>query len=166
MIEFIKMIYEISKEWIKDIFQNKIRLIASGSAPLNVKTFKEWHDITGYTILERYGMTEIGLGLTNPYVETADKKRVAGCVGRPYGETRVRIVAPNDDETDSKHVLIETYKDEDKLVKQGVDLFGELQIKGKMVFKEYHGKPDKTKETFSDDGWFKTGKLFPRVFFP
>ena len=49
-----------------------------------------------------------------------------------------------DDEMDSKHVLIETYKDEDKLVKQGVDLFGELQIKGKMVFKEYHGKPDKT----------------------
>lgn len=139
------------------MFQNKIRLIASGSAPLNVKTFKEWHDITGYTILERYGMTEIGLGLTNPYIETGDAKRVAGCVGRPYGETRVRIVAPNEEDVDSKHVLVESYKDEDVLVQPRAELFGELQVKGRMVFKEYHGKPEKTKETFSDDGWFKTG---------
>ena len=49
-----------SKEYIKDIFKNKIRLVASGSAPLNVKTHHEWNEITGYSILERYGMTEIG----------------------------------------------------------------------------------------------------------
>lgn len=104
-------------------------------------------------------MTEIGLGLTNPYVETGDNKRVAGCVGRPYGETRVRIVAPNEEDVDSKHVLIESYKGEDVLVQPKAEMFGELQVKGKMVFKEYHGKPEKTKETFSDDGWFKTGNF-------
>jgi long-subunit acyl-CoA synthetase (AMP-forming) len=38
------------------------------------------------------------------------------------------------------------------------EIFGELQIKGSMVFKEYLNKPDQTKETFTQDGWFKTGK--------
>lgn len=147
-----------SKEYIREAFKNKIRLVASGSAPLNVKTFNEWYDITGYDILERYGMTEIGLGLTNPYRETDNRKRVAGCVGRPKGETYVRIVEPNNDENmDSKHVLVESYKEKDTLYTEEKNLVGELQIKGEMVFKEYHEKPDKTKETFSDDGWFKTG---------
>lgn len=63
--------------------------MTSGSAPLNVKTYNEWKQITGYSILERYGMTEIGLGLSNVYKETDTVKRVAGAVGRPYGETRV-----------------------------------------------------------------------------
>jgi len=147
-----------SNDYVKEVFKNKIRLIASGSAPLNVKTYNEWNEITGYKILERYGMTEIGLGLTNVYKETPDKKRMAGCVGRPYGQTWVRIVEPNEDENmDSKHVLIESYKGEDVIYKENSELIGELQVKGDMVFKEYHGKPVQTKETFTDDGWFKTG---------
>jgi len=68
------------------------RLITSGSAPLNIKTHIEWNQITGYSILERYGMTEIGLGLSNVYRETDTVKRVAGAVGRPYGETTVNIL--------------------------------------------------------------------------
>ncbi len=67
-----------SRDYIKKIFKEKIRLVASGSAPLNVKTYSEWSEITGYKILERYGMTEIGLGLSNPYIETATKQRVPG----------------------------------------------------------------------------------------
>jgi len=145
-----------SADYIKNIFKKKIRLIASGSASLNVKTYDEWNEITGYKILERYGMTEIGLGLTNPYEETDSKKRVAGCVGRPYGETSVRIVEPNSD-VDSKHVVVESRLDEDIINDQNKELFGELQIKGNMVFREYLGKPVQTKETFADDGWFKTG---------
>lgn len=135
-------------------------MIASGSAPLNIKTYNEWNELTGYKIVERYGMTEIGLGLTNVYEETEQKKRVAGCVGRPYGETWVRIVAPNEDNNrDSKHVLIESHRDEDIIFKENEELFGEIQIKGNMVFKEYHDKPAQTKETFTDDGWFKTGSI-------
>lgn len=106
-------------------------------------------------------MTEIGLGLTNPYRETAESKRVAGAVGRPYGETTVRIVEAHDSNDESKHVVVESYLNNDKIY-AGNDksLVGELQIKGDMVFKEYHGKPTQTKETFTDDGWFKTGKIF------
>ncbi len=125
---------------------------------MNVKTYNEWNEITGYKILERYGMTEIGLGLTNVYEETPARTRMAGCVGRPYGETWVRIVEANDDvNMDSKHVLVESYKDSDVIVRGEAELVGELQIKGDMVFKEYHGKPVQTRETFTDDGWFKTG---------
>ncbi|RNA18844.1 acyl- synthetase family member mitochondrial [Brachionus plicatilis] len=142
--------------YIKDVFKSKIRLVVSGSAPLNVKTHREWNEITGYNILERYGMTEIGLGLSNPFVETEDRKRVAGAVGRPFGNTNVRIVEPNDT-LDSKHVLVESGPDFDKIFDQSKSLFGELQIKGDMVFKKYLNKPEQTKETFSDDGWFKTG---------
>ncbi|CAF0935488.1 unnamed protein product [Brachionus calyciflorus] len=143
-------------DYIKEIFRSKIRLIVSGSAPLNVKTHREWDEITGYKILERYGMTEIGLGLSNPYIESGDRKRVAGAVGRPYGNTRVRIVEPNED-LDSKHVLVESGPDDDKFFEKSEFLFGELQVKGDMVFREYLNKPLQTKETFSDDGWFKTG---------
>lgn len=142
-----------------------MRLIVSGSASLTVKTSEEWESITGYRILERYGSTEIGLGLSNPYVESADRKRLAGAVGRPYGNTLVRIVEPHDDkDVDSKHVLIESDSNEDRVFRLGKDkrYFGELQIKGDMVFREYLNKPKQTKETFSDDGWFKSGK---RAFF-
>lgn len=145
-------------EYVKWIFKNKMRLVVSGSAPLNVKTYREWNEITGYKILERYGMTEIGLGLSNPFIETDTSKRVAGAVGRPYGNTRVRIVEPNQD-LDSKHVLVESGSDDDLFFKDKL-IFGELQVKGDMVFKEYLNKPVQTKETFSDDGWFKTGWYF------
>ena len=49
---------EYSKQRIKEIFERKIRLLVCGSAPLNVKTYAEWTDITGYKLLDRYGMSE------------------------------------------------------------------------------------------------------------
>jgi malonyl-CoA/methylmalonyl-CoA synthetase len=140
-----------------------MRLIGSGSASLNVKTSEDWERITGYRILERYGSTEMGLGLSNPYRETETQKRMAGAVGRPYGNTKVRIVEPNEEDNDSKHVLVESDQLNDKIVKIGQDkrFFGELQVKGDMIFKEYLNKPKQTKETFSNygHGWFKTGLL-------
>ena len=147
-------------QYIKTIFKNKIRLVVAGSAPLNVKTHREWNEITGYNILERYGMTEIGLGLSNPYVETKEWKRVAGAVGRPFGNTLVRIVEPNDDGKDENHVLVVSDPHSDTLqnnAQNKEEIFGELQIKGDMIFREYLNKPAQTKETFTSDGWFKTG---------
>ena len=148
-----------SSEHVKWIFKNKMRLIVSGSAPLNVKTHREWNEITGYNILERYGMTEIGLGLTNPLVETPSFKRTAGAVGRPYGNQKVRIVEPNSDGLDENHVLVESDLKTDTFYNkaESKSIFGELQVKGDMVFREYLNKPVQTKETFSNDGWFKTG---------
>ena len=99
------------------------------------------------------------MGLSNPY---DIEKRVTGTVGRPYGQTWVRVVdAKAPEGQDQNHVLIESNMTEDKFFK-GTDkskepIIGELQIKGSMVFKKYHNKPAQTKESFTEDGWFKTG---------
>ena len=65
-------------KYVSDILNKKMRIIGSGSAPLNVKTYNDWLSLTNYRLLERYGMTEIGMALTNPYTETSEKKRIGG----------------------------------------------------------------------------------------
>ena len=135
---------------IEHTLKQKMRLIASGSAPLNVKTFNDWFDVTKYSIVERYGMTEIGMALSNSLDEN---KRIGGTVGRPIGDVKVRLV---DVENDEK-VLIESFKDDDIYYQDSNHLFGELQIKGPNVFREYLNKPDQTEISFTKDGWFRTG---------
>ena len=114
----------------------KFRLMVSGSAALPVTVMEKWKKISGHTLLERYGMTEIGMGLSNPY----DGERKAGYVGMPLPGVQVRLVN-------------ETYKDAAK------DEAGEIIIKGENVFHEYWNKPEATKESFTQDGWFKTGDV-------
>lgn len=63
---------------VSGTLNKKMRIIGSGSAPLNVKTYNDWFSLTNYRLLERYGMTEIGMALTNPYTETSEKKRIGG----------------------------------------------------------------------------------------
>lgn len=65
-------------KFVSDTLNKKMRIIGSGSAPLNVKTYNDWFSLTNYRLLERYGMTEIGMALTNPYTETSEKKRIGG----------------------------------------------------------------------------------------
>ncbi len=112
-----------------------MRLMVSGSAALPVSTLADWEEITGHVLLERYGMTEIGMALSNPLLGA----RVAGHVGQPLPNMDVRRV-------DSS----------------GQDLAdevpGEIQVRGPGVFHEYWGKPDATAEAFVD-GWFKTGDV-------
>jgi malonyl-CoA/methylmalonyl-CoA synthetase len=66
----------------------KLRLMVSGSAALPVPTLERWREITGHTLLERYGMTEIGMALSNPLVG----ERRPGFVGRPLPRVEVRLV--------------------------------------------------------------------------
>jgi malonyl-CoA/methylmalonyl-CoA synthetase len=151
--EFAKA-YPVDK--VQRILKNKMRIIGTGSAALNVKTYMDWYNITNYPILERYGMTEIGMALSNPYKETDKSKRIAGTVGRPCGDqVQVRIMKEN------QKVLVQSDEKEDKIFvdTKSEDIFGELQVKGNVVFKEYYGKPEQTRETFTQDGWFKTGFL-------
>ena len=133
------------------ILNKKMRIIGSGSAANNVKTYNEWFDLTNYKLLERYGMTEIGMAISNPYMESNVFKREAGCVGRPCTNCQVRIV--NND----GHVLIESDETIDNIYSQNDDIFGELQINGPILFKEYFNKKEQTNLSFTQDGWFKTG---------
>jgi malonyl-CoA/methylmalonyl-CoA synthetase len=110
-----------------------LRLMVSGSAALPVSTLERWKEITGHTLLERYGMTEIGMAISNLYRGT----RVPGSVGRPLPGVEVRL-------TD------ESGQD----VRAGAP--GEIEVRGPNVFLEYWRKPEATREAFRD-GWFRTG---------
>ena len=113
-----------------------IRLFVSGSAPLLAETFEEFRARTGQAILERYGMTETGMITSNPL----DGARVGGTVGRPLPGIDVRVV------DDSGSVC-------------GPDAIGGVQLRGPNVFAGYWRMPEKTREEFTADGWFRTGDM-------
>jgi malonyl-CoA/methylmalonyl-CoA synthetase len=152
---FTNLTKKYNEDDVKNVLKRKFRLIASGSAPLSVKTYDDWLKLTNYELIERYGMTEIGMALSNPY-GTAQGRVLRGNVGRPVGKGKCRLVDVEN------RVLIESDKNNDRMndsLNEENSLFGELQIKGPMVFKEYLGKQKETKESFTEDGWFKTGKI-------
>ncbi|MFZ0312153.1 MAG: acyl-CoA synthetase [Candidatus Korobacteraceae bacterium] len=110
-----------------------LRLMVSGSAALPVSTLERWKEISGHTLLERYGMTEIGMALSNPL----RGERVPGSVGKPLPGVEVQLVG-----------------EEGKPVPPG--MAGEIEVRGASVFAEYWGKPEATREAFRE-GWFRTG---------
>jgi len=115
---------------------SKLRLMVSGSAALPESVFRKWEEITGHTLLERYGMTEIGMALSNPL----NGERKPGFVGMPLPGVTLRLVDESSNEI----------KDE------GVP--GEIQVKGDNIFKEYWRKPEATRQVFRDN-WFCTGDI-------
>lgn len=112
----------------------KMRLIVSGSAALPVNIFNKWKSITGHTFLERYGMTEIGMGISNPL----HGERRPGYIGLPLPGVSVRLV------------------DDDNQIIQTEGKPGEILIRGDNVFKEYWRRQQETQKAFLD-GWFLTG---------
>ncbi|WP_046079457.1 malonate--CoA ligase [Halomonas sp. HG01] len=117
-----------------------MRLFVSGSAPLTAETHELFAEKTGHAILERYGMTETNMNLSNPY----DGDRRAGTVGMPLPGVEIRIVD----------------RDGGKEVPDGE--IGLLQVRGPNVFVGYWRKPEKTKEELLEDGFFITGDLVTR----
>ena len=128
---------------------SKLRLMVSGSDKLDIATLNEWRTITGHVLLERYGMTEIGMALSNPL----HGDRVAGSVGTPLPGVEVRVV-----ELDTDAVSGEGEHDHGALVSDD-GAPGELQVRGPGVFQQYWGRPEATGAAFSEDGWFCTGDV-------
>jgi malonyl-CoA/methylmalonyl-CoA synthetase len=116
-----------------------MRLFISGSAPLLIETFNAWKERTGHTILERYGMSETIMLTSNPY-DAADGERRGGTVGFPLPGVGVRV--RGDDGRDLPAGEI-----------------GGIEVRGPNVFKGYWRMPEKTKDEFTADGWFKTGDV-------
>jgi malonyl-CoA/methylmalonyl-CoA synthetase len=116
-----------------------MRLFVAGSAPLLIETFIDWQQRTGHTILERYGMSETAMLTSNPY-RAQDGERRGGTVGfaLPGVDLRVR-------------------GDEGENLPTGE--IGGIEVMGPNVFKGYWRMPEKTKEEFTADGWFKTGDV-------
>ena len=113
-----------------------IRLFVSGSAPLREETFHAFRARIGQPILERYGMTETGMITSNPL----DGVRAAGTVGRPLPGISVRVTS-----------------DDGRPCAAGV--VGGVEVRGPNVFSGYWRMPEKTREEFSADGWFRTGDV-------
>jgi malonyl-CoA/methylmalonyl-CoA synthetase len=116
-----------------------MRLFISGSAPLLTETFDAFKQRTGRAILERYGMSETLMLVSNPYFGVA-ADRIAGTVGVPLPGVDVRVV--NDDGSRCK-----------------VGEIGQVQVRGPNVFSGYWQMPEKTAEEFTPDGWFRTGDV-------
>lgn len=142
-----------SKEFIRAACSQKIRLMVSGSASLPLPVLERWKEITGHTLLERYGMTEIGMALTNPLHGT----RKPGYVGKPFPGVKVCIAKPNAYAAAGYDVISTGDEYGTKVLKGSENETGDLLVKGPNVFKEYWNKPEATKEAFTSDGWFKTG---------
>ena len=117
-----------------------MRLFISGSAPLLAETHQQFSERTGKAILERYGMTETNMSTSNPY----DGDRRAGTVGFPLPGVDIRIADP----------------------KTGAALpdgeIGIIELKGDNVFLGYWEMPEKTEESFREDGYFITGDMAVR----
>ncbi|MEN5179680.1 malonyl-CoA synthase [Comamonas testosteroni] len=121
-----------------------MRLFISGSAPLLIETFREWQERTGHTILERYGMSETIMLVSNPYradsrYDGQDERR-GGTVGFPLPGVGVRV------QGDDGQPL-------------PVGEIGNIQVQGPNVFSGYWRMPEKTAEEFTKDAWFKTGDV-------
>jgi malonyl-CoA/methylmalonyl-CoA synthetase len=114
-----------------------IRLYVSGSAPLSPQAFDEFEGLFGERILERYGMTETIMNLTNPF----EGERRPGTVGRPFPGQEARIV-----DVETREPLPDGE-------------IGEIEVRGPNVFPGYWNRPDATRESFDDEGWFATGDL-------
>ena len=118
---------------------SRMRLIVSGSAALPVTMLTRFREVSGHTLLERYGMTELGMALGNPL----HGERRVGSVGLPFPDVSARIV------DDAGRELPENTP-------------GELQIRGPNVFAGYWDKPEATAASFTADGYFRTGDVAVR----
>lgn len=127
--EFDLMNQDEQNECRKACFNMRLMVSGSMALPDSVKT--RWRSISGHSLLERYGMTELGMALSHHI----DSNRTTGTVGVPLPGVECKLL-----EIDSSGI-------------------GKLMVKSPMMFKEYYGKPQVTRNSFDADGFFDTGDL-------
>jgi malonyl-CoA/methylmalonyl-CoA synthetase len=135
LIDYLEAREEDEQNSIGEGFAN-MRLNVSGSAACPVEVFEDWQRLTGQILLERYGMTEIGMALSNPY----RGERRPGYVGQPLPDVCIELV------------------DESGAVVTDEGTPGEIRIKSPTVFLEYWANAEATALSFKE-GWFCTGDI-------
>lgn len=135
MIKHLETLPDEERDQICSGFK-AMRLNISGSAACPVTVFNQWLELTRQTLLERYGMTEIGMGISNPY----HGQRRAGAVGIPLPGVEVALFDEANNIIDRENTP------------------GEIRVKGPNVFLEYWNDPEATVGSYTD-GWFCTGDV-------
>jgi malonyl-CoA/methylmalonyl-CoA synthetase len=142
MLEYVPKLSESTKLSALQTLQ-QLRLMVCGSAALPDIIMEAWYTLTGQRLLERYGMTEIGMALSNPYQPMETRK--PGYVGYPLPYVECRLV------DDHGQVISKPYTP------------GELQVAGPCVFTKYLNNIQATESSFIDGKWFKTGDISERT---
>jgi malonyl-CoA/methylmalonyl-CoA synthetase len=145
MLAFKDAQSEDMQQRMREVF-SRLRLAVSGSAALDAPTFDRIVNELSTVPLERYGMTEIGMALSNPY----DGTRVKGSVGFPLPGVSVRLV------DDEGHVI------EGGDAHDATPIEGAIEVRGPTLFSGYLFRDDVTRASFTDDGWFRTGDFARR----
>ena len=135
LMTYLESITENERAHLRQLMSG-FRLMVCGSAALPITVMEKWEQFSGQRLLERYGMTELAMAISNPY----HGERKAGYVGKPLPGVNIKLVNEQYEEVP-------------------VGEPGEIIVSGKNVFKEYWNKPEATSESFTKDGWFKTGDI-------
>ncbi|MBI5653806.1 MAG: AMP-binding protein [Chloroflexi bacterium] len=140
---YVRLLEEIAKRGMTRVELPQMRLFVSGSAPLSIETFEQFEKIFGHKILERYGMTETVMNISNLYAGA----RIPGTVGVPLPGVSARVADERGNALPDGEV-------------------GEILLRGSNVFRGYWRAPEKTVEAFIADAdstrWFRTGDLGKR----
>ncbi|KAM0215054.1 hypothetical protein ACHAPQ_011515 [Fusarium lateritium] len=144
---------EMQKAGKEAVSPKFLRLNMSGSAALPKPIRDEWFELSsGNVLLERYGMTEVGMALSCG-LDNID--RVDGSVGWPLPSVEARLMETNDNT--GIQAVIEPGEEID--TKTGKERVGEIQLRGPTIFTGYWRNPEATAKEFTCDGWFKTGDI-------
>jgi len=135
LMTYLESIPVMEQIQLKKMMQ-AFRLMVCGSAALPVSVMERWETFSGHKLLERYGMTELGMAISNPY----NGERRAGYVGLPLPGVQIKLVDENYQEVKNNEA-------------------GEIIVYGDNVFQQYWQKPEATAESFTKEGWFKTGDI-------
>ncbi len=115
---------------VHESFGGNLRIAISAGSRFDNAVAQDFHRL-GFTIIQGYGLTETSGAAT----ATPENDNRVGSVGKPMKGGEIKILDPD---------------------KDGV---GEVLIRGTMVFKGYFNNPEATKDSFTDDGWFRSGDL-------
>jgi malonyl-CoA/methylmalonyl-CoA synthetase len=134
----VPAVYERLLAWGEGAPQDfaSLRLATSGSAPLSPRLWERARELVGAEPLERYGTTESGLDVSNPY----DGARLPGSVGTPLPGIEVAI-------TDADGLPLADGGD------------GEVLVRGPQVFAGYWQDERATVDSFRPGDWFRTGDI-------
>jgi malonyl-CoA/methylmalonyl-CoA synthetase len=135
---YVRLVEALDADPVGSAALSSLRLLVSGSAPLLPVVWAQVRDLIGQEVLERYGMTETIMNISNPY----EGERRPGSVGLPLPGVEVRIMADGQEVAGGQ--------------------MGEIYLRGPNVFRGYWNRPAATAEALGPDGWLRTGDVGQR----